>query len=382
MADSTTEIKVRAWPAIIVGILTVTATLITAVPGFLALRTKRSLIAYDLVSSEIAYPLNSDRVRIKEILDKERIPDSSIILSVENIGDQPASSVQISIKVPGEILAHKSIPSNDEKPAWVTIRSDFDQSKSSSIVSYELTKLAVKSRLKIEVNYRRNRSGEVTSEIFSDGFAAVPSDSARGEKKSYGGLLTPISILTIGMILTTIVYFWYKIKHRPEIGRLLITLLSDSYPFMGTFRLPLKLAAETAYISYCNNILLQLVNDTQIKLLSIAEGKFGANDSNEFWDIQGTIGRNNFAIDAHTASQNFFDDGRLASFCVKLSIMTKRIGGTSFVAFDKEPKQKDSFENTIKYLNLANPDNPVIVVYGEPTEVVKSIRKYFHELPV
>jgi hypothetical protein len=210
------------------GILTILATLFTALPGFLYLKTKRSLITYETRTSGIAFPTNSDIVRIKQLLDKEGISDATFNVSLNNSGNQPASDVRISIVVPGKIIAFNSNPSSKDNPPWVDISTSWDLTNNPSTVTYNLKNLAVGPKLKIEVNYSSNGNGDPSCEIYSDGFQATP-DAANVTPES-DTTLTSIGVFLIGATLSLVVLIILRMKERPELKKLLLLVASDLFP--------------------------------------------------------------------------------------------------------------------------------------------------------
>ncbi len=173
MAEPISNSKSDKWIYITLALVTIVATLVPAVPGFLALKIKRSLITFATSASEIAYPPNADVARIKQVLAHEGIADSTYAISLQNVGDQPASTVGILISVPGEIISCKSTPAPKDTVPWITITSTFDPSNNPALVRYELRNMAVSPEVKIDVSYRRTDFGDPKCQIFADGFKAI-----------------------------------------------------------------------------------------------------------------------------------------------------------------------------------------------------------------
>jgi hypothetical protein len=331
MAEQNPTSQSVAWPKYVLGTLTVVATLIAAVPGFLSLKPKRSLVAYDITASEIVIPPGADRTRIKEVLDKEQIPDSIVALTIENIGDQPAATVSVSITVPGDILAHKSVPSFQDKPAWVSVSSIFDSQKNSSVVFYELNKLAVGPKFKIDVSFRRTRTGDAVSEIYSDGFTAIPTPSGSDSQNAKFNVFKPLTIFVLGTLLTVAVSLFYTMKRMPELKDSVLMLFDavSPFPFKKFRELQSAVTGHIQYMGYRSAILREIIRRPNVEITSVTEGKLKAVDPSHFWDIQLKISGAVVAIDAHTQSQNWFDGKGDVEFCAKLSLMTKAINGHS-----------------------------------------------------
>lgn len=166
-------------PTLDVQTLTIVATLITAVPGFIALRAKHSQIVFETRNSQISFPTNAIGLRIKQILDKEGIPDASFVVALKNSGDQPAANVKVSISALGSLIAVNSRPSPQDNPPWVDIIAPQIQSNKPSVLTYQLKNMAVGPTLEIEVNYCRPESGMPACEIYGTVFQLRQSGKLR-----------------------------------------------------------------------------------------------------------------------------------------------------------------------------------------------------------
>ena len=358
------------------------ATILTAVPGFLALKAQRSSVTFDTSASEIAYPPNADVARIKDILAKERVADSTFGISIQNVGTQPASTVGIKISVPGEIISSKSIPSLKENTPWVTIGMVFEPSNSPSVVSYDLKNLAVGPKFKVDVSYRRTGLGDPKCEIFSDGFPAVSTeDAANKTRNGHSLFLKPLAVFVLGTIITVVASVLYLIRRRPELKTSFEIVFGSLFPFASVFFMPARLARDWArnqdYREYRNKVFEALLNKDNVQFPFLTDGQLRTDKPEEFWDIQAEIKGIKVGVDVHTKSQEFLSgDNHCVEFCACLSHMTRIMGGKSFLVFDTAQENSDEWKRLVQIiskLNHANPSHEITLVFGNPSEAVEKI---------
>jgi hypothetical protein len=299
-------------------------------------------------------------------------------VSLQNAGDQPASTVHLSVTVPGEILAHLSIPEARDQPPWVSITPAFDASTNPNVVSYELNRLAVGPKLKVEVSYRRTAPGEPKCEIFADGFPAVPSGATVGKNETRTGITVPLTVFIVGMLVTLGVSTFYRLRNRPELKSSFGIVLRTLFPFKAFRALSRQIITDKEYEHYRNELLKALLKQTDVEFLSLTKGTLQTNDPEEFWDIRLKIDGVVVGIDAHTASQNWFDNAsrELVEFCAYLSSMTIAMRGKSFLVFDRpfgSPDNVAEVRTTLDDFNRASAGHDVALVFGSPAEAAREI---------
>ncbi len=229
MARSGIKAKRDSIILLILGVLTIIATLITAVPGFLSLKAKHPQITFEARKSQISFPTNTNGLRIKEILDREGIPDASFIVALKNSGDQPAAIVNVSISALGKVIAASSRPSPQDHPPWVNISDPPIQTNKTS-VTCQLKGMAVGPKLEIEVNYCSIDSGVPKCEIYADGILAQEIAETTQRDKTFDLVGRSIAAFVIGLFLSTLVFLFLRMNERPELKDLMWLVVRSLFP--------------------------------------------------------------------------------------------------------------------------------------------------------
>lgn len=383
MAEESPSSRRDAIVATTLAVLTIIVTLIVAVPDFLSLKSKAPLVTYAVQSAEISYPPSADKSRIKDLLDKEGIPDATITVTLGNVGEEPAKQVRASLDVPGPILVHKTTPSATDNPAWVNISATYDPSNTPSKITYDLRDMAVGPRMEIAVSYRKDRRTEPAVAVFCDGKEALPADKAAAAKAAQTKLFSRATrVFVIGAALTIIAFVLLRIRQRSELRTSAGILARAFFPFGSIITLPGQIASHKDYSHFRNRVLQALLNQPNVEFLSMSEGQLSGKRLDEFWDIQVAVHGKRVGIDVHTTSQKW--DGIIGTrddqieFFSRIARMARKLDGIGCVIVDQadpHSPQWISAQEVVESFNRAEKDNPVVLLQGDEVAIAHEIVK-------
>ena len=200
---------------LIVGVITVIATIIAAIPGFVTLNRDRPDVYFSQETASILNSTVTDFDRIKGVLKSNGIPDSLSRLTIVNWGNGPANFVRFRAAVPGEVQKITSSPSALDKPAWVDLPLDFGAPTGSSNIAFEIKMLAPTKPIIFQVGFYGNSlTNRLAWEVFFDGRPAILAAevNARPQSLDRRQIVMPIAVFGFGALITLLTATYVSIR--------------------------------------------------------------------------------------------------------------------------------------------------------------------------
>src|SRR5262249_22133480 len=155
--------------------------------------------------SRVTYPDRITERQVREVLERERLADSALVISIANQGERQAPETKIAISVPGSILDVRTVPVAEEESVWVKVVSHFEKGNPLNKAKVELANLAANKSAQVFVYYL-SLSNEIANstppsvEVFQDGRPAteVPKNFA---PPSVWAIVQPAIISLLGGLL-------------------------------------------------------------------------------------------------------------------------------------------------------------------------------------
>ncbi|MCA2992534.1 hypothetical protein [Gemmatimonas sp.] len=365
--------------SVVIAVLTLIVSAVSALPGFLALRSRQAAVLFESSSSSMVYPSTANRDTILRLLEANRVPTAFTRLLLSNRGDEPAASVAISFRAPGPILATRIVPSPDERPAWVRIAPDSVQD--SSTVRFSLQGLAVGPTLMIEIGYLAATLDSAYWEIFADGKPAQSVASIKAAPENVGKISfrPALQILGAGLFVAILASLGLKATENSAYREALGIVLATVFP-IAQWRYASVLAARAHWIRFKNRVVLALAGQSDVQMLSVSEGDMRSTDPREFWDVRLRVNDTMFGLKVHTVSQRF--PGLVGSiedqeeYCAKLTAMAQNEGLFAVIVIDQPTTTLSADCKVPEILDRIASGNPhfrYAVVVGDPATVAIGI---------
>jgi hypothetical protein len=219
-------------PTVIIGIVTIIATLATAIPAFVSLNRDRPLVYFTSQSISVLNPASPDAPRVAEVLRSNNVPTARTVIALENKGQGAASEVRVGLQTGGPVRDVSTTPSSKDRPVWVTIPPIPPSASSDSVVSLELKQMAPGRSLVISVAFDAALSAkaEPAVDVFYDGKPAVRvADLPAAQPLSMASTFrTPLLVLVGGMVLTMVVAFAVVLSRNASLARAVYEVLTQA----------------------------------------------------------------------------------------------------------------------------------------------------------
>jgi hypothetical protein len=361
--------------SLLLGVAAVLVAVVAAVPSFLALRAKAAAVLFETASSQMILPESADRDTVRRLLRANRLPDASTRIALTNRGDNAASEVVVSVRVPGIITASRITPTPSDRPAWVSIR--VDSIADPSRVRYTLQNLGTGPTLTIEISYLAEASGDPTWDVFADGkpARATTSLSALPPNVNAISFRGPLRILLGGLVISLLTLFGLKAVEnaafREALGMVVATIPG------GQILVP---RLNRDWHRFHTATVLSLVAHPHIRILSSTNGRLNSVLPAEFWDIRLVINEKLVVIDCHTISQRWpglvGSEDEQADFCARLAGMTDSERATCVIALDRSPDSLGSntkAQELLERLSSTKPSLAFHVIGGDPESITRQV---------
>src|ERR1044072_677859 len=224
---------------LVMGVLTVIATLVAAIPAFLQLGQDRASVYYEFQALSVLNPTSGDVERVKTILQQNNIPDSRAVLKIINTGDGVAKKVKAQVTLEGSIVEVSTDPNLESNPIWVDLPKQLNEFKGKNTATLEVGNLAPTKLLTISIGYNSsgNSTPNIQPQVFFDYRPAIQIEniSAAPTNTAYQVLKIPLGILGVGVLLTLIVAAIIVIRRNEVLSsvlwRFFIEWLYEVTPF-------------------------------------------------------------------------------------------------------------------------------------------------------
>lgn len=376
MSKPEKEKRTQNYLSIVLMVLTILATLVTAVPGFLALKKDISIVVYEERDSEMLLVKGVDKEKIKNILIEQNLPDAVTTIKLRNIGNVPAKDVRVSVVVPGEIVAVESIPSEDDKPAWVDFVKEYDKEKDSSRLIYKINNLGVGPTFQIDLSYRKDSSKWPRWSVFSDGVSAelLASIETINEEKNKP-LQKSIFVFIVGLLITILVTVVTKAKANPQFASVMKEFLYAILPFYSVKH---KITYRANWNKFKLDVIENLIGSGG-KLLVLGKGDYDSNQTDNFWDAVLELNGVKIGLDVHTKEQRWSgvigDEYDQKEFWLKIISMSRTGLVKPVIVFDQPPWEDEPGNYQKNLEKLSNNEifyTPTIII-GEPKVITSEI---------
>lgn len=218
--------------AAILGVLTVLATAIAAVPSFLQLNRDRPLVYHQVQSISVVNPESPDARRVIQVLRMNRVPTARTVVQIQNKGQGPAKEVRIGIQTYGPLFEVTTDPSPAERPVWVSLPTPQPDYRGDSVATMELANLAPGKVFEISVAYDAGltRPAATDVDVYYDGKPArrVPNLAAAPELSVGQTFRVPLIIFAAGTSLTILVAGFIVLRRNDDLARALWRLIKEA----------------------------------------------------------------------------------------------------------------------------------------------------------
>lgn len=370
MAESAGSSGTAARLGLVLGALTMLATALNAIPAFLALRGHEPHVVYQVDRAQMLYPQDADRSAIRKLLRENRIPDAFVSVVLSNRGDAPAREVIVGITVPGIIVAEKTDPEPDSRPAWVKITRESEVSGTSRSIRYVLRDLGLTRNLAMKVSYAAESLGDARFEIFSDGKPAVlVNDLASVPANARAISFAPtFKILGTGMLLSLVAYLF--LRYRGGLRTIVLILAG----------MPPQRASSAKWARYRDEIVLRLATQSGAALSSFADGSMRATRPTDFWDAVLTLGPCKLAVDVHMSDQGWLRHGSedpMRWLALRIHTMARALDVTHVALVNDENvwagQPAVTLVNTLRDLAGGDGHPTYVFASGSPEEVARTV---------
>lgn len=363
--------------SLIVAIATVVISVVVSIPSFIALRSKHATVLYETASSTMVLPETSDRIRVREVLRQNKLPDASARILITNRGDNSAAETIVALAVAGEITATRIIPNPESRPAWVTIVRD--SLPAVNRVRYRLLNLATGPGVIIDVSYIADSEEPPTWEVYSDGRQAdeVASISSLPQNVNSISFRTPLLVFGAGICLAFVLFIGFKAKDNQKFRDALMLVTASIVP--GSTSL-LKDGGE-GWQGFYGRVLLGLSATPGVEVLSVSGGRaHSISEANVLWDARIKAGHRRLNIDCHTSAQRW--PGLVGSsdqqeyYCALLASSAIIDAAALVLALDcplEELNPPSNFKTLCETVRAGKPTFEYYVIHGTSEDVVREI---------
>jgi hypothetical protein len=295
--------------ALVLMALTIVASLVSAVPGFLSLREKKALLVFEQRDSEMLLVRGQDEAKVSAILEKENLPDALTTIRLKNCGKAPAKEVRISCSAPGTVVAYRTDPAKKDHPAWVDFPTEVKDASTSAVdgspVSIRLWDFGVGPIMQVDVSYRRKfslLSKKPDWQVFVDGVAAIPVPSldSPADKTTNNFVWRTVLVFVFGFFITVVVTLSLRIRSNPLLRS---TLLEVGDLILPVLRLH-GLVQRHRWRAYKDDV-VAAVAQGGADLISFTDGNLSATTAEGFWDAIIEIKGKKIGLEVHTGDQEY-----------------------------------------------------------------------------
>ncbi len=218
------------WISLLIGALTIVATIIAAIPSFIGVTQDRSSVFYQTEVFSILNPGSPDIDRVSAVLRENKIPDSRLTVICMNTGNGAAKELRVRIQVTGDIQEGFTEPVPADQPIWVTPPDSIKPSENGTVLTAKFRDLAPGKPVSISAAYfsSQNTTHPVI-DVFFDGKPATQVKNVR-DAPSYtfvGAFRLPLTIFGVGLAFAVLVAAIVILKRNPDLASALAKFLLE-----------------------------------------------------------------------------------------------------------------------------------------------------------
>lgn len=229
------------WLNLLIGLLGLVIAVISAIPGFMALSKDEPRLYYSKSTYQVILPDGIDRNKVLGLLSKNQVPHGKLELQIINKGEGPSSFVKIRIQTNARIKYLATIPSINDKVAWIEIgKSELFELDSTTVATQELKSFSVGEpfifQTWFEFDSLQNRAlSNENIQLYYDGKPAI--EVADIKTAPQLTLLSrfelPLKVLLGTFALSLVLALLSKVIRNPEFREQLVASVVASTPVVG-----------------------------------------------------------------------------------------------------------------------------------------------------
>jgi hypothetical protein len=221
----------------ILGVLTLLATIIAAVPAFLTLNKNEPLVYYSVEDKPLPFSNHEAVKEFREFLVQKNIPPDNLEIKLRNVGNAPAKEIKLLVNVPGSLIKWEFRPSKNDTPPWADVPNNINFGFNSNISQKDekIGNLAADNTLALKVGYLFKYKEAPKVEIYYDGVKAkLINDVSKAPKyNQYTVFKIPALILLAGIVITilwaTATILLNNDKYRQELAEILKAIVQNLF---------------------------------------------------------------------------------------------------------------------------------------------------------
>lgn len=217
----------------VTGVMTVLATLLTAIPGLQTMVGNRPRVYFAVSHQQLTMPPGTNEQEIRKLLQEKGFADSVLRLTLVNKGDAKAGEIKIGADVAGTVARIDTDPSEDSNPVWVRISGEkVSPNKHSSRVSFN--DLVPNKIVDVSVWYYSS-GANYSADVVADGQLAtrVADVSLIPQWSLFEAFRTPLVILAVGLVIAVLGGVFTAAMRNPRLGRQLVDVVEVVSPVFG-----------------------------------------------------------------------------------------------------------------------------------------------------